>query len=255
MRTLSLLIAIACSSVLAAAETPSPEVAAFRALLRLERCEEPAPGHVRFAGDSEDLAGCVEKLATDSISELRITSRGGDALKTLQFVRAWAGRIDLLVVDGVCISSCANYLLPAARRVRVEAGAYVLLHGSINMRDIDRQLPRLRKDIAKQLREQSPQLSDKEVERQAAERVAAFRARMVEFIPVQAEFAAATLQCDDWLDPNLHAGRGLPAGYRALLVTPEMAERCLKTARIESFAAPDAQEKLPAGLDLYRARR
>ena len=95
-----LLTAIGSSSILAAAEPPSPEVAAYNALVRLERCEQPAPRHVRFAGDSADLATCVEKLATKSIDELRITSRGGDAWKTLQFARAWAGRIDLLIVDG-----------------------------------------------------------------------------------------------------------------------------------------------------------
>jgi hypothetical protein len=73
---------------------------------------------VVYAGISEELGRCLDKLAVETVAQLRITSGGGDAWKSLWWARAWLGRVDPLVVDGLCASSCANYFIPMAKRVR-----------------------------------------------------------------------------------------------------------------------------------------
>lgn len=122
--------AIACAA--------PPTRTELRALGDTQWCEYPTPHSVVYAGDSSQIGACLDAVKDGEISELRITSGGGKAWETLQIARRMRGRINLLV-DGLCASSCANYLLPAAKQVRVEPHSYVLLHGSINLRDLESQ--------------------------------------------------------------------------------------------------------------------
>lgn len=81
------------------------------------------------ATDARMLA-CLE--AAGDIDTLEITSEGGGVRDAIAIGRRIAARRMELIVAGYCESSCANYLLPAAGRVRVTPGARIVLHGSVD---------------------------------------------------------------------------------------------------------------------------
>jgi hypothetical protein len=256
---LALVLAVLTPCVALPAGGGALDVAKLQELGAARRCERVRPGHVIYAGDSSNLRGCLEKLGEREIAELRITSGGGDAWKTLETARAWIGRVDLLVIDGLCASSCANYLLPMAKRVRVPPQSYVLVHGSLTRDFPPEQWEELRSSLTGQLREQNAKQPGKITEQEIASKVngalATFRADLARQVPVQEEFARTTLRCHDWLDPNRHLPTPIPDQYRYLLVTPVMAYRCLQITRIDGWWPPDAQKDLDPRLQLMRARR
>jgi len=229
----------------------------MKGLAARHACEASASGVV-FAGDSAQLDACLKKLGKTRgpIDELRITSRGGSAGDTLRLARELRGRLDLLVVDGLCASSCANYLLPAAKRIRVEPHSYVLLHGSLSRRDAVGQREEIRRQVREIARTQpwGKDMSEAELDQTTQQSIDAFDAGLEAQIPMQEAFARETLACDDWLDVWAHfEGQKPPAGTAWLLVTPDMAARCLSSAKVEAFWAPEAQEAFDARLGFFRA--
>jgi hypothetical protein len=73
---------------------------------------------------------------------------------------------------------------------------------------------------------------------------------------MQNDFARDTLACEDWLDVWAHfGGKKPPSGMAWLLVTPEMAERCLKAAEVDEFRAPEAQDAFAPDLGFFRASK
>ena len=221
-------------------------------------CELQEPGRVVYAGRSEELAACLERLGKSKgpIAELRITSGGGDAWVTMQHARELRGRLDLLVVDAMCGSSCANYVLPAAKRVRVEPGSYVLLHGSLSVRDATGQYDAIRQSVGEQMRAKpgNATMSDEQVARIAQQAIEQLQSDLAARIPIQEEIARDTLACDDWLDIWAHfGGQRPPDGVYWLMVTPEMAARCLKYTKIDTFWPPEAQDSFDPELGFFRA--
>lgn len=195
------------------------------------RCEQTETSVVTYTGDSHDLGKCLESLSVDHVRELRINSRGGEVWPTLQTALAWEGRVDSLIVDGLCASSCANYLLPLAKTLIVEPESLILLHGSLNVDQVKRYLEengeRLRREAADAPRE----YIDREFARIIEE--------VAEQVKVQKQFAATRIACDDWLDPNRHyASSEIPRSMRYLLVTKGMVQRCLKATGVEKFPDP-----------------
>lgn len=244
----------------AGAGTAPPTRDELMTLRDRENCELQQPGRVVYAGDSSMLAACLARLGLDTgpIAELRITSRGGDAWATLEIARALRGRLDRVVIDGLCASSCANYLLPSAKRVRVEPRSYVLLHGSPNQRDAIGQREEIRRQVREIAKSQAwgKDMSEAELEKMAQQSIDQYEAGIAAHIPVQQAFARDTLSCDDWLDVWAHfGGQAPPKGMAWLLVTPEMAARCLKGASIETFWAPEAQDAFSPELGFFRARK
>ncbi len=102
----------------------------------------------------------------------------------------------------------------------------------------------------------SSQLAEAAIEDLARQTIEQLHADLEAHIPVQDEFARATLACDDWLDMWPHFGnQAPPEGVLWILVTPEMAGRCLKSTKIEAFWAPEAQEAFESKLGFFRARK
>jgi hypothetical protein len=91
-------------------------------------------------GQTVSFRGAITKASVDAVRRLTygrtlrtllIDSPGGevDSAITLAYhVRAHGAE---LVVEGVCFSSCANYLFTGARSVKVKPKSLVALHGSI----------------------------------------------------------------------------------------------------------------------------
>jgi hypothetical protein len=221
------------------------------------RCVLTSPGHVSYTGESSSLFGCLDQKINGNIDELRITSGGGEAWKTLQTARALQGRLDLIVVEGICASSCANYLLPVAKRVRIEPKAYVFLHGSLSRRDLELQRPDMEKQIRAALQRDpmGKMLPETEVARIVKQTMDKTFRELDQRIPIQDAFAREILSCSDWLDIHQHFGGKPPAAAAWLLVTPEMARRCLKSARIDGFWAPEAQSAFDPKTGIIRALR
>lgn len=72
------------------------------------------------------------RLARNSavpIGKLEINSGGGDIDAGMEF-GLWVHQQNLaVVIDELCFSACANYIVPAARSVYVKSGAFVAWHG------------------------------------------------------------------------------------------------------------------------------
>lgn len=100
---------------------------------RDERCEMVRPAQMVCSGASDRLLKCLDYLEVDgALHALRITSAGGETGRTLLTAKRLIGKLDVLIVDKLCASSCANYLVPAASKLMVNPNSYVILHGSVN---------------------------------------------------------------------------------------------------------------------------
>jgi hypothetical protein len=96
-------------------------------------CQRVAEGVLLLRGPTDEaMLQCLRASAGPGLRTLVVNSIGGSVIPAIRMAEL-IEPLDLeLVVRGNCNSSCANYLLPVARRVRLEPGATVLLHGSID---------------------------------------------------------------------------------------------------------------------------
>jgi len=88
-----------------------------------------------FDGDtSEESWAALSELAgtgaAQNVTRMIITSPGGDTFAGRKIARWVHDNIDVLEVDGICFSSCANYIFPAAPRKIIREDAFVGWHGS-----------------------------------------------------------------------------------------------------------------------------
>ncbi|WP_146144694.1 hypothetical protein [Phreatobacter cathodiphilus] len=86
-----------------------------------------------FTGDIDAAtAARAESLLADrSLTAMVVTSDGGEVTASLRLARALRLRSLLLVVKSHCISSCANFLFPAARTKAVAPESLLIFHGGI----------------------------------------------------------------------------------------------------------------------------
>jgi len=99
---------------------------------------EQADYKILSEGDSTTFVGSLtvdsldalqnEIIANDS-STLIITTGGGDAERSIAFGNFIRPRSMTLIIDRLCFSSCANYLVPAANNVIVRKDAILGWHG------------------------------------------------------------------------------------------------------------------------------
>lgn len=252
------LFALACACLLQSACVPLPGNIDLKQhdydSMAVPICKPANEGKVFFRGRSHDLGACLRSVAGSRIRELRIDSAGGEADRTLAAMSQFLGKIDLLIIDGVCGSSCANYVVPVAEALLVKPNSYILLHGSIEVSHIRSSLKAQRADLAQRY----PEIPSAELDRLLEAAAEAYSAPEKS----QAEFEQKRLSCSDWLRPS----NTIKARYAAappatrpgephwLLVTPRMADRCLKQTRIRSFwAVPEG--RMPAQLTAIGAVR
>jgi hypothetical protein len=75
------------------------------------------------------LADCVSAELKDTTKQLIVTSGGGRIELAMPIAERLAPLRLLVTVRGHCDSACQMYVLPVARRVEFEPGAYMLAHG------------------------------------------------------------------------------------------------------------------------------
>jgi hypothetical protein len=127
-----------------------PKALLISTIVMLVGCASPSsPGHVAAAPEApcellspdvlvlrgstdQQMLDCVSAAPRSSVKTVVVTSPGGVVSTAIPIAEIIAGMNAEVVVRGQCNSSCANYFLPVARRVTLEPGALVLLHGSID---------------------------------------------------------------------------------------------------------------------------
>jgi hypothetical protein len=99
---------------------------------------------VRYIGELTEEGFAALRQITDGqpVRTLVITSAGGEINAGMDFGEwTFARRLDV-EVDEICLSSCANYVFPAARNKLIRPGALVAWHGSARQRGLMQQLER-----------------------------------------------------------------------------------------------------------------
>jgi len=71
----------------------------------------------------------MDAIPDDEI-EIRITSTGGDSVAAMRLGDKIRDRKVTLILDRICHSACAQFLIPSAKEVIVERGASVAFHNS-----------------------------------------------------------------------------------------------------------------------------
>lgn len=84
-------------------------------------------GHIT----SRSYAAVLAAAGQAPVRTLRIRSGGGEVGNAIDIAR-WVHRNSIdVVVDGICFSSCSNYIFPAGREKHIVAGGLVAWHGTI----------------------------------------------------------------------------------------------------------------------------
>ncbi len=97
----------------------------------IENCRMEGRTIVFFGDSGAELSLCLLKRRTSNPRILKITSPGGQASASMMSAYTIRAMGLSIVVDRYCNSSCANYLLPAAKSITVPEGSYVMVHGSV----------------------------------------------------------------------------------------------------------------------------
>lgn len=77
----------------------------------------------------------LRHLADSRVRIIAVDSPGGDVHEAMKIGRLIHDRTLDLKVIGICWSSCANYLFPAARKKFIESDARVVWHGNLHQKD------------------------------------------------------------------------------------------------------------------------
>lgn len=96
-------------------------------------CEITKEGDLLLRGNTtEPMLACLQKADLKPVKRIVADSNGGPVVVAVQIGELLAGLHAEMIVRGQCNSACANYFLPVARKITVESGSLVLLHGSID---------------------------------------------------------------------------------------------------------------------------
>lgn len=96
-------------------------------------CQVTADGDLLLRGNTtEPMLTCVQKADLKTVKRVVADSNGGPVVVAVQIGELLAGLHTEMVVRGQCNSACANYFLPVARKITLEPGSLVMLHGSID---------------------------------------------------------------------------------------------------------------------------
>jgi hypothetical protein len=89
-------------------------------------------GELTFTGEINRGAvdGILRNPNFSNLRVLRISSGGGDVYAAIDLARVVYLKKTKLIIDGLCASSCANYILPAGGDLEVTPGSAIAVHGS-----------------------------------------------------------------------------------------------------------------------------
>lgn len=208
------------------------------------RCEQAnATTFVLEGPVNEAMAECVRVHLSPTTTELVVDSGGGDVRYALDIAERLEPLSLTVRVRDRCYSSCANYFLPLGRRVIVEPGAAIVLHGGADPKFLREGMLEQRESRIREI------MRDARVDRAEAE---ARYDTMIEgirtLIDRQQAFAARHNVGMGWFlyreEGDRDVGRWLtgrrgpkphPFGWALLLVEEPMLRSCLPDIEIEPF--------------------
>lgn len=200
-----------------------------------EGCEQRTPEVFALTGKIDPrLADCVRRNFAETTRELVLDSEGGSVEAALDIAEMIEGRRLVMRVEGKCNSSCANYFLPLAGRIVVEAKGMVLLHGGIDPWTIDRWQARKAEFIMEALR-------NGVTVAEAETAFAKFLANAEVLVARQADFAERNRVSPGWLlhrtpgSDDVHGLAHHPTRGFAVLVEERMMRSCLSNVQIEPY--------------------
>jgi hypothetical protein len=97
----------------------------------------PAEGIAFYVGTltDADVDGFITAAAEKGIKQLLITSPGGTMLAGIKLGRWVMTNNAEVVVDKLCMSSCANYVFPAGSKKIIRPDSLVIWHGGAEQKD------------------------------------------------------------------------------------------------------------------------
>jgi hypothetical protein len=225
--------------------------AAARTLQPETVCAQTTPTSFTIAGRiTRATAECVASTLQPGTTELIVDSAGGELAAALDIAERIAPAHLTVRVRGSCHSACANYFIPVARRLVVEPGAYILIHGGADPKLVHEQLENRRDRELRQIM-RTEHLSRAEAEARFERNLVTAHA----LVERQRDFARRygvglgwfiyREQADEGLGRYLVGERGPkphPFGYRYVLAEEMLVRSCVPRVEIEPF-----QQQLEAG--------
>lgn len=208
------------------------------------RCDQVSATTFVLEGPvNEAMAECVRSNLATSTTELVVDSGGGDIKQALDIAELLEPLTLTVRVRERCYSSCANYFLPLARRLIIEPGAAIVLHGGADPQFLQGQMLERRERRIRDI------MSDAGVDRAEAEtRYEANLEGLRTLIARQRAFAARQNVGIGWFlyreEGDRDVGRWLTGergskphlfGWRYLLVEEPMLRSCLRDVEVEPF--------------------
>jgi len=138
VRTLILGIGFLFLPLIARAHIDYPDEKKQEDQLLVETCRTKPEGVysseavICLKGSINDAVGLEvkEAIAKFPQTSLVFNSLGGDASTAISIGRVMHAEKTRLIIDGICHSSCANYIAPAAFRIVVWDHSVIMMHGS-----------------------------------------------------------------------------------------------------------------------------
>jgi hypothetical protein len=97
----------------------------------LGSCELLAPSSLRLSGPIDAaMRDCALALLGPDITTVHVTSKGGEVFAGREIGYAIGAQPRELIIEGLCMSSCGNYFVPAAARLTLRPRSIIGLHGS-----------------------------------------------------------------------------------------------------------------------------
>lgn len=222
------------------------------------RCEQVNATTFILAGPvNEAMADCVRVHLAPTTTELVVDSGGGDLSYALDIVELLEPLTLTVRIRERCYSSCANYFLPLARRLVVEPGGAIVLHGGADPKFLQEGMLEQRDRRVREI------MRDAGVSRAEAEaRFAASVDGVRTLMDRQRAFADRHNVGMGWFlyreEDDRDVGRWLtgrrgpkphPFGWSYMLVEEPMLRSCLPDVEIEPF-----QQRLEAEFIDHRER-
>ena len=94
-------------------------------------CEQIGTSTLKLSGPIDDaMRDCALSLLTPDIKTVHVTSKGGEVFAGRAIGYKIGEHPRHLIIDGLCMSSCGNYFVPAAARLTLLPRSVIGLHGS-----------------------------------------------------------------------------------------------------------------------------
>ena len=138
-----LVLCFAFASTAHAQDLPGPSIG-WSADAKAECFYNDAGEFVLIGEFGEAARSCFAKTYKKGTQVIRVDSEGGQASTGLILAHRLRGEKFHLIIENMCNSSCAQYLIPAAHEVSLTKNSGILLHGSpydfdLNKKDLKKQ--------------------------------------------------------------------------------------------------------------------